>query len=98
MPQRSTPDSDTLHRQENLAVQQRDQAVNAKRHLHEEMVADLMSAAEGKTLRAVAELADDYGLGTAEAIDLVEDVGDGFAPDPRDLPNANEASEDAPKR
>ncbi len=98
MHQRSTTHEQDFHRLENQAAKTREESVNAKHHRHEELVADLMLAAEGKPLRAVADMADDFGLSSSEALEAVEEVGDGFAPDPLDLHIANEASEDAPKR
>ena len=98
MPQHSTTHETDLRRSEILAASSREVSVNAHHHRHEKMVANLMAAREGKTLRAVADMADDFGLSYREALEAVEEVGDGFAPDPTALHIANEASEDAPKR
>jgi len=98
MPLRSTTQETVIRRPEILAAKSREESVKALHHRHEEMVADLMKAAEGKPLRAVADLADDFGLSETEAVIAVDEVGDGFAPDPFDLHNANEASKDASKR
>lgn len=83
-------------RLENQAAASRETRLAEKQKHHRELVAGLMSAMEGKPMKVVADLAGDFGLSELEAFEAVDEVGDGFAPEPS-APNANEASEDAPK-
>lgn len=80
---------------ESQAAATREAALDLKHRHHHELVAGLMSAMEGKPMRAVPDLAGDFGLSELEAFEAVDEVGDGFAPDPA-AQNVNGAPVDAP--